>query len=61
LGWVLGEIDDPAIMAPVRTGDGGAISFAEREEYRTRLRAFALPDGAQATDLTTWPPAGVGP
>jgi hypothetical protein len=61
LGWVLGEINDPAIMAPVRNGDGGAISFAEREEYRIRLCAFALPDGARAADVTTWPPAEVAP
>jgi hypothetical protein len=51
LGWVLGELDDPALMAPLRTGDGAAISYAEREEYRARLRAFALPDGALAADI----------
>ena len=56
LGWVLGEIDDPALMAPLHTGTGAVIPFAEREEYRIRLRACALPDGARAGDLGSWPP-----
>jgi hypothetical protein len=56
LGWVLGEIDDPALMAPLHTGSGAVIPFAEREEYRIRLRACALPDAARAADLRSWPP-----
>jgi hypothetical protein len=56
LGWVLGEIDDPALMAPLHDGAGAVIPFAEREEYRIRLRACALPDGARAGDLGSWPP-----
>jgi hypothetical protein len=56
LGWVLGEIDDPALMAPLHNGAGAVIPFVEREEYRIRLRACALPDSARVGDLTSWPP-----
>ena len=38
LGWALGIIDDPTLLAPTRTGDGNPIDPADRERYRQRLR-----------------------
>lgn len=43
LGWLLGSIDDPALMAPIRDGDGECISAATRDEYRSVLRKLAEP------------------
>ncbi len=41
LGWVLGEVHDPALMAPIRNGDGELIPEADREEYRTVLQKLS--------------------
>lgn len=41
LGWTLGVIDDPRLMAPFRTGEGERLSFEVREQYRNILLALA--------------------
>lgn len=50
LAWVTGSVDDPALMAPIRDGDGDFIPQATRDEYRSVLRKLsAAPPGAAAT------------
>ncbi len=63
LGWARGLFDDPAILAPIHRGDGSTVSFGEREEYRVRLRGFAIPPGLASAQLRVWltdGPAGIG-
>jgi hypothetical protein len=43
LAWLLGSITDPALMAPIRDGDGEFIPLATREEYRSVLRQLSEP------------------
>ncbi len=43
LGWVLGIIDDPALLAPIRDGDGVRIPLADRDAYAGYLREIARP------------------
>ncbi len=40
-GWLLGVVDDPALLAPVRDGEGARISMVDREAYRCHLREIA--------------------
>lgn len=41
LGWVLGIIDDPGLLAPIRDGDGVHIPLADRDAYGGYLREIA--------------------
>lgn len=41
LGWVLGIINDPGLLTPIRDGDGAPIPDEDREVYRAHLRAIA--------------------
>jgi len=43
LGWMLGIIDDPALLAPIRDGDGVSIPPADRNAYAGHLREIARP------------------
>jgi hypothetical protein len=43
LGWVLGIIDDPALLAPIRDGNGALIPPADRDAYAEYLREIARP------------------
>ncbi|MHA6784322.1 hypothetical protein ACVGOW_25500 [Pseudonocardia saturnea] len=43
LGWVLGIIDDPALLAPIRDGDGVLITPADRDVYAGYLREISRP------------------
>jgi len=54
LGWVLGVFSDPAIMAPIHRGDGSSVSYGEREEYRVRLRGFAIPPEVGVNEIGAW-------
>jgi len=38
LGWLLGEFDDPAMMAPLRLHDGTPLTAEERERLKEALR-----------------------
>jgi hypothetical protein len=49
LAWLLGSIDDPALMAPIRDGDGEFIPPATREEYRSVLRKLSEPPPADGS------------
>lgn len=51
LGWLLGSIDDPALMAPIRDGDGEFIPPATREEFGSVLRNLSAPPAAQRPRL----------
>lgn len=42
LGWLVGEVDDPTLMAPNRDGDGDLVVAADREEYRSVLRELSV-------------------
>jgi hypothetical protein len=54
LGWVLGVFDDPAIMAPLRCGDGNSVGYGPREEWRFRLRACAVPQHLRGDEISEW-------
>jgi hypothetical protein len=41
LGWLLGEVTDPGLMAPTRCGDGSAIPSEDRAQYQQVLRALS--------------------
>lgn len=44
LAWLLGKVDDPTLMAPIRDGDGRLIPSADRDEYSSvLLRLSATP------------------
>jgi hypothetical protein len=43
LCWLLGRVDDPSLMAPIRFGDGRLVPEADRERYRTELRVLLVP------------------
>lgn len=43
LGWVIGIIDDPGLLAPIRDGDGVRIPPADRDAYARYLREIARP------------------
>lgn len=62
LGWARGIFDDPALLAPIHRGDGSTVTYSEREEWRVRLRGFAIPDGLPREQLRAWltdGPAGI--
>lgn len=40
-GWLLGVVDDAALMAPIRDGDGARIPTTDRDAYRRHLREIA--------------------
>ena len=63
LGWARGIFDDPAILAPIHRGDGFTVTHSEREEWRVRLRGFAIPAGLPRELLRAWlidGPTGIG-
>ncbi|GAY11644.1 hypothetical protein TOK_0027 [Pseudonocardia sp. N23] len=41
LGWLLGELTDPRLMAPIFDGAATRIPVAERELCRARLWALS--------------------
>lgn len=43
LGWVLGIIGDPGLLAPIRDGYGVLIPPADRDAYANYLREIARP------------------
>ncbi len=49
LGWVLGIVDDPALLAPIRDGDGIHIPPADRDAYAAHLREIAQPSARPRT------------
>lgn len=40
-GWLLGVVDDAALLAPIRDGEGARIPAADRDAYRRHLREIA--------------------
>ncbi|WP_300007458.1 hypothetical protein [Pseudonocardia sp.] len=49
LAWLTGSVDDPALMVPIRDGDGEFILQATRDEYRSVLRKLSAPLPGTAT------------
>jgi hypothetical protein len=43
LGWLLGEVTDPGLMAPLRRGDGTMIPPEDGAQYARVLRALSEP------------------
>src|SRR5690242_13475048 len=43
LGWLLGQVTDPGLMAPTRCGDGSRIPPEDRAQYQQVLRALSEP------------------
>jgi len=57
LGWVLGIIDDPGLLAPIRDGDGVHIPSSDRDAYARYLREIVRPT-ARAVEHDRAVPAG---
>ena len=58
LGWLLGEVDDPGLMAPTRDGDSARLPSEDVAQYEQVLRALSEPGAGQVAPAAKPPEYG---